>query len=759
MRKVLIVLVTALTVAVLGGTVLRQQIATATSPQPLPRPLLDKYDGSPQLPCTNKTGHFILTKIDNRWWFCDPAGNAFISMSVGNVLPNGNSTPDCLGNNTYPIYLAKYGDTKANWGWQTLKRMTSWGFNSIGQDSSGWVLPWQTCSNCVWPRGKQPIPLPYISEPKPAEYAATNHDGYVTSPIKDEISGTNSNYTAWRGGALFDVFDPSLNTQWKSELAHGNFNNPYLLGILTDDSDYFIGSGAGPDFPSGHTNANMAWVTLITSPVQTYIQSTPQASKTLLYTKTQDYSKTLATNPTTPCSISNPCSLRDYLWQKYHGNIAGLNAAWGSSYTTFDSTGMQVTGELAGTGNGSTSTFTHKLAHSSVSPLSVVISVGGRAQIGDCPWFHLACVTRSRNLGTLGSPTANYVTQASSTIDYSTGEITIKFVAAPAQGTSITVGYIYGGWMGGGTGLMDEDGSDGGIGHNSTTWAGNNPFCLEGPDPNYPAYFSCVGRGGNNNSVPNANKNLGADLDNWIPQFSAEYFKTMQKDLRAVSKVPYFGLDTAGSWGAPAYSKFLEGAAPYLDGAFVTMALWNQNQTEFNSVYQYTTQYLGDIPLITFNILSSQADSSMSCYANPGNHKADFATQAIRGQSWYNDVHYLLTTPGHYGTYPVVGFNWWSWQDFQQYNQGLVSIHDNAYDGHEDVTGKVPCSPPNEALACGGETAAYGDLISEVEQANAIWLSLVSKNAAPASASVQPREHTQGQKALPSAGTDTGKKP
>ena len=52
-------------------------------------------------------------------------------------------------------------------------------------------------------------------------------------------------------------------------------NDPYLLGVFTDDGDYFLGAGAGPDFATGHTNANVAWMTLITSPVQTYIQSTP----------------------------------------------------------------------------------------------------------------------------------------------------------------------------------------------------------------------------------------------------------------------------------------------------------------------------------------------------------------------------------------------------------------------------------------------------------------------------------------------------
>ena len=211
------------------------------------------------------------------------------------------------------------------------------------------------------------------SEPKPAENASINASGYLTSPLKDAISGTNSNYSAWRGGALYDVFDPALNTEWQSELGNTGklamqqirSNNPYLLGVLTDDGDYFWGAGTGPDFVTGHTNANIAWVTLITSPVQTYIQSTPFGKKTLLYTTTQNYSKTLAMNPKTACSISSPCSLRDYLWQKYNGTISALNTAWGSNYTTFDSAGTQVSGETVGTGDGTTIVFTHTLAHAS----------------------------------------------------------------------------------------------------------------------------------------------------------------------------------------------------------------------------------------------------------------------------------------------------------------------------------------------------------------------------------------------------------
>jgi hypothetical protein len=685
---------------------------------------LDQYGGREDINCATITPYFHLEKISGHWYFCDPAGHGFISMSVGGVGPISNPTLDCNGVNAYPIYAAKYGDATYNWGWQTLKRMTTWGFNSVGQDSIGFVLPDTTCSNCNWPGGAQPIPVPFMTEIKPAESASVNVNNYLSEPIKDEMSGTNHNYSGWRGAALFDVFDPKLNTWLQSALASTTnpgiqeivSNDPYLLGVLTDDSDYFWGSGSGPDFVvSGHTNANIAWMTLITSPLQTYIESTPFGNKSFLYQTTQVYSKTLATNPTTPCSIANPCSLRDYLWQKYSGNISALNTAWGSNYTTFDSTGVQVNDEKIGVGDGSTIVFTHTLAHSPLSPYSVLISVGGVAQIGDCPWFHSGCGTTTANTGSLGSPTASYITQSSSSINYSTGALSIAFVTPPPLGASITANYVYNGWMSGGTGLMDEDGSH-------TAWVGTNWFCLEGPDPNYPAYFSCSGGGGGSNPVPNANPILGADLDNWVSQMAAKYFKTMHDDLKAASNVPYWGLDIIGSWGGPAYSKFMQGAAPYLDGAYITDLGQYESSSiaEFNARYQYVTQYLGDLPLVTFNDLTSEADSSMSCH--PISSQTDFPTQAARGQAWYDMINALTTTPGHNGTYPIVGFDLWSWQDFQNANMGLVSIHDNAYDGHEAVMGTIACSPPLQAFACGGELANYGDAISQIRAGNLLWL-------------------------------------
>jgi hypothetical protein len=65
---------------------------------------------------------------------------------------------------------------------------------------------------------------------------------------------------------------------------------------------------------------------------------------------------------------------------------------------------------------------------------------------------------------------------------------------------------------------------------------------------------------------------------------------------------------------------------------------------------------------------------------------------------------------------------------------GLVSLSDNAYDGHEATTGtggvgvrSIPCSPPLENYMCGGEERNYGNLIQLVTQAHQAVMQAVQK--------------------------------
>jgi len=711
------------------------------------RASVDQYGGRLDISCTNTTEVFTLAKVNNHWWFCTPDGHVFISMDV---TFNFNSSPICAytstpppacpstGNpNLYPIYATKYaatGDstgTGTNWAWQTLKRATSWGFNASGlETSSGSIYPWATCFGCVWPGGTQPIPIPTIISTHPTIDASVNRYGYLTEPIKD---GMNTAPPAWTsaqgiGNDLYDIFDAKESTQLNSDFSNLSntvqqkivHNNAWILGYVSDDTDWFAGFASGPDFVNQGTGSNLGWLAVITSPVQTFIQSTRFLNESFLYSDHVYHTKADATNPASCVLAVNPCSLRDYLWQKYSGSISALNTAWGSNYTTFDSSGTQVTGESVGTGNGSTTTFTHTLAHTPVSPFTIAISVAGTTTIGDQPWFRYS---GTANTGKLLSPTASYVT--ASTIHYSTGEISLTFVRAPANGAAITINYIYAGWMAGGTGLMDESGSG--------SWVGTNSYCLEGADPNYPTYFACTGVGVQSHPVPNANANFGADIDNWIAHYMAKYCKNFHDVLRGLgSNILYFGIDSLGGYGGPAYSKLLEGEAPYVDAIDTTLYWFTPTTSfsapamspEFPSAYQYLTRYAGDKPLLDFVSIPAQSASSESLNPAQGIF-LEQPTQSQRGLMRYNTINYLLTTPGFNGDTQFVEFNQWAWQDFQAENWGLVSLSDNAYDGVEDVTGSVACDATyvvDMGAMCGGEAANYGDVITQIRAANLLWL-------------------------------------
>jgi hypothetical protein len=279
--------------------------------------------------------------------------------------------------------------------------------------------------------------------------------------------------------------------------------------------------------------------------MQTFNPNVVRRNIPQLYPDTKVYSKVGLSAPPNTCSIANPCSLRDYLYKEYRGDINALNSSWatGGYYTTFDSSGTQVKKEIIGTGDGRTTFFAHTLAKRPISPESVLVRLGDTAQAGDCPWWVEDCRIKSANTGSIGGPPL--LPGTGSSIDYSNGQLTVTFTNPPPAGQRITVDYVSGGWMYG-TGLMDEDGRH-------TAWLGNNAICLA------PA-AACDGKG---EALPNAAHNVAVDLDGWISQFSAQYFKSCRTGLKKhAPHALYFGLDTMGTWGVPPRKEVLEGAAP-----------------------------------------------------------------------------------------------------------------------------------------------------------------------------------------------------
>lgn len=292
------------------------------------------------------------------------------------------------------------------------------------------------------------------------------------------------------------------------------------------------------------------------------------------------------------------------------------------------------------------------------------------------------------------------------TIDYSTGRIVVTLVSPLTKGQVLTADYINGGWMSG-TGLMDEDGRH-------ASWIGFNPICLSNST-------ACDGR---DYPKATANSRVATDLDEWVAQFSAQYFGTLSRHLKtAAPEMLYFGADTVGTWGVPPRKEILEGAAPYVDGLFTNWFANQPNSDVAVQQYMYLTRYLGDKPLLNFMTLHAQSDSALFAYDN-SRCCFGLATQQQRGQQWNSSLRTMLTLPSYNGTFQWIGIVWWGSHDFgssEHIDWGLKTPRDNAYDGRESVAGNVACSPPMETYKCGGEDRDYGDLIDSVKEANQLW--------------------------------------
>jgi Putative Ig domain len=396
------------------------------------KPALDMYGGFAGQTCT-ATGFFHTQKIGNRWWLCTPVGNVFFMTSVGGMLAPSDGCDPTKGqcSNYSAIATAKYGNLDTSWGPQQNRRILSWGFDSVGQLSNGYVYPGATCSGCAgWPNGQQPVKMPDSRTILVSNYSSRNLRNYAARPAKDIFGGLNQYYTdgnrqpGYRGAALVDFYDPMFRQWIKNYLGSDPgvaalltpSQQPWHIGVFLDDTDWFWGIGAGSDFiPStaGVNSGHPGYLNLITSPVQTFNPIPATGSNQEMYTDTRVYSKAAMDSPPSTCSTATPCSLRDYLYKRYNGDITALNTAWntGGYYTTFDSSGTHRT-EVIGKGDGSTARFIYTLSNPSASPASVAIKVDGVLVGGDCPYYLSTCGMPTGQ-GAFRSPSAPWTTNMS----------------------------------------------------------------------------------------------------------------------------------------------------------------------------------------------------------------------------------------------------------------------------------------------------------------------------------------------------------
>src|SRR5260221_5373187 len=181
------------------------------------------------------------------------------------------------------------------------------------------LLP--TDSEPSWPGGSHPVKMPFVTrDSSPAGECR------LVGACKNIYRGLDPNVVT-DGGTLPDVYDPAyltlVNNSYAPKYNLSTYkDSPYFIGVYSDDTDYMAGFGPGTDFPTdpvGSYHCHNGVLALITAPSQ----STNPYNNNHPYTDPKVYMK---------------YALRDFLAAKYV-TVAGLNSAWGSSYTTFDSSG------------------------------------------------------------------------------------------------------------------------------------------------------------------------------------------------------------------------------------------------------------------------------------------------------------------------------------------------------------------------------------------------------------------------------------
>jgi hypothetical protein len=633
---------------------------------------LDQYGGREDINCANATGYFHVEKLGNRWWYCTPLGNAFFEEGVYVV--------DYQASASYQTkIISKYGSETA-WVVPTLNRIKGWGFNSLANYATVHAVP--TATDSSWPLDSNgihsnPVKVPFILEIRPALYSMRNPvislaDGGAaqllppSSAVKCVSCGWSPKYSGFRPSAgETDFFDPNMQAWLHTYLAEAGSEiasektSPYANYLLGFSYD------DGDEMYGFGAGPDFATVPAGNNDVHLgWVTATMTPVQTALSLYKAVYSDT---------TVYTKKAWHDYLVGKY-GTVGALNTAWTSNYTTFDSSGTTIIGETVGTGDGSTLTFAHKLKNSVPSAFSVQVFVAGTPVAGD-----------------LGNGTVYGPSGQSGSIDYDSGALSVTFTIAPLSGQTITVSYVQNGWAIG-TGLMDEDGRtahQGWLGTDYTFNTDTNPSVL-------------------------------ADFDAFLFQLTNQYLSVIKTEVHAV--FPHYlllGPDSIGSWTAPARAQVYQAAASNLD---VLTGPGQSIDSLLQSKWDFIAQYLGDKPALVGSYLAANIDSPYASNANP---LTDRPTQAARGTSYYNT---LLAVKGlaitATGSHPVIGSSWWQYTDNsgEQNNWGLVTLLDNAYDGHEDVAAIVACSPPFQAYSCGGEPANYGDVITSVKSANLFWV-------------------------------------
>jgi hypothetical protein len=738
-------------------------------------PATDQYGGLMSLTSpggiTGKWGVEKYPTADGygRWLFTTPAGHGlWCGSQFAITKPTGLNV------------TAKYA-TDLNWEKAALDRYTGWGFNCIAEYADLGLLI--DMNNSLL---GQSVPTfegdqyPYDAIGRRTMIAGQS---LPTDAVKD-LDQAAGFYTGYNSN-IADGFDPNFAT-YSAGLAAaragdytgGPFLNAYNIAVSVSDLDYMLGFGPGPDdctTPDGAYHPHIGWMALA-SPLNFYANWQDTGN-------VYDVQNWIFTNP----KVYAKNNLVSYLETEYT-SIGALNAAWGSSYTAFNTAATRYTGESVGSTNGVVTSLSHTLAHSGVSPESLLIKVDGVPMATD----------PGRALGTIVGRWPDGTTVLGGTINYSNGNLTVASSSHnqfDLQGSgSVSWGTVN---LGNtnivpGTVIIRLEGSSG----------TSAPDCRLGDDQDtgntLQTNTNCSGgytiSGTLNHSagtITSFTVTPAITSSYWV-QFQY-YYNTPLPGTHAVTvdyDVNGFGVGTTLADENGSHTAWLGSTDGLLAKSAVPMAVWTDlsnwllnysnafyastidairsyfpnhliigpmsgigghagcprkqivqgtmNHADFTGFSQVTqpllnmlvTWGLGDKPIMdSWEGATANPDSPFSAQG-PGDGLVayQYATQPLRGAAMASLINSALTARGSGGTsYQMMGIKFWAYSDttWEVTNYGLTTPLDNAYDGLEATTGAHACSIPLQSYTCGGEAANYGDAVTAVRNALATWMARV----------------------------------
>jgi hypothetical protein len=524
-----------------------------------------------------------------------------------------------------------------------------------------------------------------------------------------------------------DNFDPSFAAWITADLAPTGYDckyylcgsNPdYLIGIIGDETDVTGGFREGVDFRTIARNSNgdwtyvvktadahWGWITLVTSPVETAAActSTPKSyacgnpGHDLLYTDTKFYSKVELGNWVQQTNDRGPG----------YSSIVALNAAWGSNYDSFGSDALAHNGAPCAIGNGTAGPYACTLPVHPLTPLTVQVLVGGTLTAGDD-----GAGPRANPATATGNLRGNTGKTPLGTINYSTGAISITFASPVPSGAAIAANYQTNGW-GTGHGLLDEDGTC--PSKITTCWIPTDYYLSPATHASPPAgtTFAFI-----------------TDMDNFLYHYAKNYGRIEKNAINnAFPGVLYLGPNTLGNWSTPARAPVIQGFSSLIDlftspnmPSITPSGAITDNQDRVNFVFNN----LGDKPaFVGWYGFFAQSDSYMSPY--PPSDAYSYSSQASRGtglQTISNNLFNTQITSGpNAGTYPFVGYGWWTYYDMRSFNEnwGFVTPRDDPYDGVSSTSrqGYDPWGYPTGCVPTFGcEQGSYGDFVGPATDAN-----------------------------------------